>query len=568
MFGIPGRDVDALVAAMTGEREAPEFVHVRHEESAALMACAHAKFTGRVGCCLAAPGSGALRLLSGLYDAALDRQAVVALVGQEAPPADGGRRPSVRASRLFAEVSAYCEPVCDPALLGDALDRAMRAALTERGVATLIVPRPVLETESPPAPRADKEGTTTLLPPRPPVRMPDERDVRRAADVLSGGRRIAVVVGQGAAEAVGQVDRVAELLGAGIAKTPLARDILPDDLSYVAGVAAPLGSAVAAAMLRDCDTLLLVGAEDFDTGLVPETGSCRILSVDADADACPVGPDTPLAARMTGDVATALETLISLLHPKSSRGWRTDLQRAVREWRAEGRSKAHRFFGMAINPRSVVTELSARLPDRAVVVTDSGSALDWWTRHLELRNGMRAALSAHLAVPGAAVPYAVAARLAFPERPVIALVGDGALQAGGMNELITVRRHAERLAMLPPTIFCVFNNEDLSRLTWERRTTARNPRIPVTGEVPAVSYAQYARLLGLPGVRCERPGQVSAVWEDALAARGPLLVEFMVDGDTPPDWAEFHGSGGRPQPPRIGRASGLLAGVRHMRPRA
>ncbi|MEU0221909.1 thiamine pyrophosphate-dependent enzyme [Streptomyces sp. NPDC006265] len=193
---------------------------------------------------------------------------------------------------------------------------------------------------------------------------------------------------------------------------------------------------------------------------------------------------------------------------------------------------------MAVDPRCVVAELSARLPDRAVVVTDSGSALDWWTRHLELRDGMRSALSGHLATPGAAVSYALAARLALPDRTVVALVGDGALQAGGMNELITVRRHLERLADLRPTIFCVLNNEDLSRLTWERRTAAQNPRIPVTGEVPAVSYAQYARLLGLPGTCCDRPGAVGTVWEDALAARGPMLLEFMVDGDTPPDWAE------------------------------
>ncbi len=266
--------------------------------------------------------------------------------------------------------------------------------------------------------------------------------------------------------------------------------------------------------------------------------------MDAGAESSPVDAETSPVARVTGDVATALDMLIPLLYPKAGRGWRTDVERAIRKWHAEGHAKAHRFFGMAVNPRSVVAALPARLPDRAVVVTDSGSALDWWTRHLELRNGMRTALSGHLATPGAALPYAVAARLAFPERTVIALVGDGALQAGGMNELITVRRHLDRLAGLSPTIFCVFNNEDLSRLTWERRKVAGDPRIPVTGEVPAVSYAQYARLLGLPAVRCDRPGEVGGVWEHALSAHGPMLLEFMVDGDTPPDWAEFHDAAG------------------------
>ncbi|MGW4078991.1 thiamine pyrophosphate-dependent enzyme [Streptomyces asiaticus] len=485
-----------------------------------------------------------LRLLGGLYDAALDRQPVVAVVGQESPPAGGGRWAAVRAAYLFAEASAHCEVVSAPALVADALDRALRAALTERGVATLIVPPSVLEAQAPPARRADDAAVSALVRRRPPTRPPGERDVHRAADLLNAGRRVAIVVGQDAAEAAGQVMEVAELLGAGIAKTPLARDVLPDDLPCLTGVAAPFGSAIAAALLRDCDTLLLVGAVDFDTGLAPDTGRRRVVTVDADAGSSRAGLDGPPAARVTGDVVSALDTLVPLLRHTSARGWRAGVRRAVREWRAEGHSKAHRFFGMAINPRSVVAELSARLPDRAVVVTDSGSAIDWWARHLELRAGMRAALSARLAVPGAAVPYAVAARLDFPQRPVIALVGDGALQSSGMNELITVRRHLDRLAGLPPTIFCVLNNEDHSRLTWERRKAAGDPRIPVTGEVPAVPYAHYARLLGLLGVRCERPDEVGAAWENALAAEGPVLLEFMVDGDTPQDWAEFHGPEG------------------------
>ncbi len=191
-------------------------------------------------------------------------------------------------------------------------------------------------------------------------------------------------------------------------------------------------------------------------------------------------------------------------------------------------------------------------------MTDSGSALDWWTRHLELRNGMRTTMSGRLATPGAAVPYAVAARLAFPERPVIALCGDGALQAGGMNELITVRRHVDRLADLPPTVFCVFNNADLSRLTWQRRTEAGDPRLPATGEVPDLSYATYAQLLGLRGIRCDRPAQVGTVWEEALAARGPTLLEFVVDGDAPPDWAEFRGPAGARSPSLAHLAGGSL----------
>ncbi|WP_069813175.1 thiamine pyrophosphate-binding protein [Streptomyces sp. TP-A0874] len=551
VFGLPGREVDALVTALAGGTRVPEFVQTRHEESAALMACAHAKLTARPGCCLAPSGAGALRLLSGLYDAALDRQPVVALVGLEPVPARGGRRRAVPVAGLFAEASVYWEQLADPALAADALDRAVRAALGDGGVATLVLPRSVLEAEAVPRSAGGEEADAAPARFRPPVRPVEPADVRRAADLLNGGRRVAVVLGPCGERVAGQVAGAAELLAAGVAKTPLGRDALPDDLPYVAGVAAAFGGAPAAALLRECDTLLLVGAHDFDAGLLPGTVRRRTVTVDVDADASPCGGDLPAAVRVTGDVDTALEALIPLLHRRDDRAWRADIERAVREWRGDGRAKARRMFGMAVNPRSVVSELSARLPDRAVVVTDSGSSLDWWTRHLELRNGMRAALSGRLGVPGAAVPYAVAARLAFPDRPVVALVGDGALQAGGMNELITVRRHRERLADLPPTVFCVLDNEDLNRLTWERRKAAGDPRIPVTGEVPAVSYAAFAELLGLPAVRCERPGEVASVWERALAGTGPMLLEFMVDGDTAPDWAWPDGTGGGRRPPLL-----------------
>jgi pyruvate dehydrogenase (quinone) len=556
VFGFPGRDVDALVTALDGERGGPEFVQARHEESAALMACAHAKFTGRAGCCLAPAGSGALHLLSGLYDAALDRQPVVALVGLEGPPPQTGalRRAGVPVMRLFADVSESCELVSQARLMRDALDRAVRAALTDRGVATLVVPRPVLEAEVPPEPSADGRPAGTPAVFRPPVRRPEAADVRRAADVLNAARRAAVVVGPGGTAASGHVVGVAELLGAGIAKTPLARDALPDDLPYVTGVAAPSGSAVAAALLRESDALLLAGAEDLDGELVPDPGP-RVVTVDADIRSAPVVRDSCVAARITGDVAVALELLLPLLHRNGDRAWRSDVERAVAQWRAQGRAKASRFYGALVNPRSVVAELSARLPDRSVVVTDSGSALDWWTRHLELRNGMRAALSGHLGTPGAAVPYAVAARLAFSDRPVIALVGDGALQASGMNELVTLRRHLGRLAELPPLVVCVLNNRDLNRLTWQRRSAAGDPLLPASHEVPDVSYTEYARLLGLPGVRCERPGEVGAVWEGVLRARGPVLLEFVVDGETPPDWAAAAGAEGTERMflPRVAR---------------
>ncbi|WP_225840219.1 thiamine pyrophosphate-binding protein [Streptomyces sp. NK08204] len=543
VFGMPGRDVDALVGVLRGTPDHPEFVQARHEESAALMACAHAKLTGRPGCCLAPSGAGALRLTSGLYDAALDRQPVVAVVGEEEPAhsADGRRR-TPHATPLLAEVSRFAEPVNDPRRAGDALDRAFQAALTERGPAALVVPRSVLTAEAPKELKTHDAAGTVPARFEPPARPPRMDDVRRAAGVLNDGRKVAIVVGRGAARAADRAAGVAGLLGAGIATTPLARDVLPDDLPYVAGVAAPYGSTAAAALLRDCDTLLLLGAGDLDRSLLPDDGRRRVVALDAEAAAPGSRPAAGL--HVTGDVAAALDALLPLLRRKHGRAWRETVERAVDEWRVEGRAKAHRFFGTSVNPRAVVAELSARLPDRAVVVTDSGSALDWWTTHLELRAGMRALLSDGLAAPGAAVPYAVAARLACPDRPVIALVGDGAFQARGLNELLTVRRHLERFAKQPPLLFCVLNNGDLNRLTWQRRTESGDPRIPPSQEVPDAAYADYARLLGLAAVRCDRPRAVGDVWEWALSRMGPALLEFAVDGEVPPDWAEPEGRGG------------------------
>ncbi|MEU0007296.1 thiamine pyrophosphate-binding protein [Streptomyces sp. NPDC006314] len=528
VYGVPGLEIDPLLSALRGGAEAAEFVQARGAESAALMACAHAKLTGRLGCCVAPPGAGALRLLAGLYDAATDRAPVLAVVGEDpAPRGRGGR-----GLRHLAEVSVFCEQVSGPELMGDALNRAVRAALTDRGVASLVVSRRVLAAPAPTGPLG--EGGTRPVPL--PVRQPGEGDVHRAAEALNAAGEVAVVVGNAGRAASGQAVGVAQLLGAGVATTALARDALPDDLPYQTGVAGRLGSEAAAALLRECDTLLLLGAEDLDRALLPDPGRCRVVTVDPEPTDCPLDRGRA-AIRVTGDVTAALDALIPQLRRATGRTWRTQVEKAVQAWRAEGRTKANRYFGTSVNPRSVVAELSERLPDRAVVVTDSGTSLDWWTRHLRIRNGMRSLLSGHLGTPGAAVPYAVAARFAAPDRPVIALVGDGAFQSGGLNELITVRRHSEWLAGLPPLVFCVFNNGDLNRLTWRRRAAAGDPLIPLSAEVPAMPYAEWARLAGLPAVRCDRPRHVASVWADVLTLRGPVLLEFVVDGENPPDWA-------------------------------
>ncbi|MEV6115362.1 thiamine pyrophosphate-binding protein [Streptomyces sp. NPDC052109] len=375
---MPGLEVDPLAGVLGGGPGVPWFVQARGAESAALMACADAKLTGRLGCCLAPPGAGALRLLGGLYDAAADRAPVLAVVGEETTVRpDGGR-----VVRHLAEVSVFREQVSGPELMGDALNRATRAALTDRGVASLVVPRHVLAATAPPG-----LGDSVQVGLWPPVRPPDERDVRRAAEVLDGAGRPAVVVGNAGRAACGQAVGVASLLG--VATTALARDALPDDLSCVTGVVGPFGSEAEGGAPAGVRHAAPRGCGGPRSG--PAAGS-----------------------RLHGDATAALETLIPLLRRATDRPWRARGESTVRSWRAEGQTRASRYFGTSVNPRSVVAELSERLPDRSAVVTDAGTSLDWWIRHLRLRNGMRSLLSGHLGLPGAAVPYAVAARFAPP----------------------------------------------------------------------------------------------------------------------------------------------------------
>ncbi|MEU9791330.1 thiamine pyrophosphate-requiring protein [Streptomyces sparsogenes] len=533
VYGYPGDGINGLLGAFDRAKGDPEFIQVRHEEMAAFMACAHAKFTGEVGCCTATSGPGAVHLLNGLYDAKLDHQPVVAVVGQQKRISLGAHyQQEIHLDRLFADVSEYCEMVSHPAQVRHVIDRAFKTALTTRGVATVIIPSDIQEEDAQQSPPRTHGAVFSSVGWSRPRVLPDPDELRRAAGILNSGHKVAMVIGQGAAKAAGEVVEAAELLGAGVAKALLGREVLPDDLPFVTGPIGLLGSTASDKMIQNCDTLFMIGTSFPYSEWLPEEGQAR--GVEIDIDGRMIGIRYPMDAHLVGDARETLKALIPLLHHKEDRRWREAVESEVREWNDLCDTWASQHFGGRINPQSVAAELSPRLPDGAILTADSGSGTNWWARHLRLREGMRATLSGTLATMGPGVPYAIAARLAYPDRPVIAFVGDGAFQMNGMNEMITVKRYLDRLSGSAPFIFCVFNNQDLNQVTWEQRAMAGDPKYPGSQDIPDVPYSAYAGLLGLEGVLCESPEKVGEAWDAALAADRPVVLEFKVDSEIAP----------------------------------
>ncbi|WP_330342703.1 thiamine pyrophosphate-requiring protein [Streptomyces sp. NBC_00557] len=533
VYGYPGDGINGLLGAFERAHGDPEFIQTRHEEMAAFMACAHAKFTGEVGCCTATSGPGAVHLLNGLYDAKLDHQPVVAVVGQQKRLSLGAHyQQEIPLARLFADVSEFCQMVVHPGQARHVIDRAFKTALTRRGVATIIIPEDIQEEKAQPSPPKTHGSVFSSVGWSRARVLPDPDELRKAADVLNEGTKVAMLVGQGAAEAEEEVVEVAELLGAGVAKALLGREVLPDDLPFVTGPIGLLGSKASDNMIRDCDTLLMVGTSFPYAEWLPDEGQAK--GVEIDIDGRMIGVRYPMDAHLVGDSKETLKALLPLLERKADRSWREQIEKDVREWDALCRKRAGQHFGGTINPQAVASELSPRLPDGCILTADSGSGTNWWARNLKLREGMRASLSGTLATMGPGTPYAIAARFAYPERPVIAFVGDGAFQMNGMAEMITVKRYLDRLSGPAPFVFCVLNNQDLNQVSWEQRAMAGDPKFPGSQYVPDVPYARYAEMLGLKGIYCEKPKKVGKAWDEALASDRPVVLEFKVDREIAP----------------------------------
>lgn len=530
IYGYPGDGINGILGALQ-RADAPRFVQVRHEEAAAFMACAHAKLTGRPGVCLATSGPGAIHLLNGLYDAKLDHQPVLAIVGQQARTALGGHyQQEVDLQTLFKDVaSEYIVTVMSPQQLPGVIDRALRIAFSQQTVTCIIVPADLQEEEYEPPQHAFKQLLTSPGYARPRAPAPDEL-VQRAAQVLNEGRRVAILIGQGARDAADEVLEVAELTGAGIAKALLGKDVLPDDLPFVTGAIGLLGTRPSYDMMMGCDTLLMIGSSFPYSQFLPRPGQARGIQIDIDPRM--IGIRYPMELHLAGDARQTLRALIPLLRRKSERGWQERITGWVDDWWRTLEAQVH-IEADPINPQLVFWELSSRLPERCIVTCDSGSGTNWYARELKLREGMRGTLAGTLATMGCAVPYAIAAKITHPDRPVVACVGDGAMQMNGLNELLTAARYWREWDD-PRLIFLVLHNNDLNQVTWEMRAMAGDPRWPVSQDLPDFDYAAYARLLGFEGIRMERPEQVVPGWEAALRADRPVVVDALTDPDVPP----------------------------------
>ena len=362
--------------------------------------------------------------------------------------------------------------------------------------------------------------------------IPPEADLDRAAAILNEGEKVAMLVGQGAAEAASEVVQAAELLGAGVAKALLGRSVLPDDLPFVTGPVGLLGSTASYELMEGCDTLFMIGTSFPYSEWLPEEGKARCVEIDLDGRM--IGMRYPTDVALVGDARDTLKELIPKLRRKEDRSWRERIEQEVSEWWRVVEDRALEA-GEPMNPQRVIWELSQRLPDGAIITADSGSSTNWWARQLRLREGMKASLSGTLATMGPGTPYAIAAKFAFPDRPVIAIVGDGAFQMNGMNELITVKRYWEQYWRDNPTlVFCVFNNEDLNQVTWEQRVLSGDPKFLGSQWIPDVPYHRYAELLGLAGVYCDSDDAMGDAWAEALSAGRPCLLEVKTDPEIPP----------------------------------
>ena len=527
IFGYPGDGINGLIAAIDRTDGKLDFIQVRHEEQAAFMATAHAKYTGNPGVCLATSGPGAIHLLNGLYDAKLDHQPVVAIVGQASTMAIGGSyQQEVDLNALFKDVaSEYCATVVSPVALRHVVDRAIRIALTTRSVTCVIVPKDVAEMDAVAQPPHTHNTVHTGVGFTYPRVIPNDSDLRRAADVLNDGKRVAMLVGAGAVNATDELIAVADTLGAGCAKALLGKAVLPDDLPWVTGTIGLLGTRPSDDLMRECDTLLMVGSTFPYGEFLPKEGKARGVQIDIDGKQLSLR--FPMEVNLTGDAAATLAALLPLLEYKADRSWRDQISANRDEWRRVDQSRA-RVSAHPINPEMVFTELSPRLPDNCILSGDAGTATNWLARHLVIRRGMKFALSGGLATMGPAVPYAIAAKFAYPDRVAIAMTGDGAMQMNGINELITVAKYWKRWRD-PRIIFLVLNNRDLNQVSWEMRVESGDPKFPASQDLPDFPYARYAEMLGFKGIRVDRPEQIGPAWEAALAADRPVVYEACTD---------------------------------------
>lgn len=523
IFGLPGDGINGIMEALRTRSGKIRFVHVRHEESAAFMACAWAKFTGRLGCCLATSGPGGIHLLNGLYDAKLDGAPVVAITGlQFHDLIHTWSQQDVELDKLFMDVCAYNVRVMGPEHVENVTALACRTALSHRGVAHITIPvdmqeMPVKDNGSKrnvPHHTSDVQAHS--------ARLPSEVELRRAAEVLNAGKKTAILAGQGALNASTELEQAAEALGAPVIKALLGKAALPDDSPYTTGGIGLLGTKPSQDAMENCDTLLIVGSSFPYIEFMPEPGQARAVQIDLDP--VRIGLRYPVEVGLVGDSRRTLAELIPLLQRKTNRKFLEEAQAGMREWwqvmdeRAANQEKP-------MKPQVVAAELSKRLDERAIVACDSGTISTWFARHIRVKRGQMHSLSGNLATMACGLPYAIAAQIAYPERQCIAFTGDGGFTML-MGEFATAVQY-----QLPVKIVVIKNNT-LGQIKWEQLVFLGNPEYGC--DLNPIDFAAIARACGGAGFTIDDPKECGAVLDEALSVKGPALIEAVVDPFEPP----------------------------------
>ena len=530
VYGYPGDGVGGLDVALEKAKGFMDYVQVRHEEMAAFMASAHAKFTGQVGLCYATSGPGAIHLLTGLYDAKMDHMPVVAIVGQQARSALGASyQQEVDLQNLFADVTEYVATAVVPEQVRTCIDRAVRIAQAKRAVTCVIIPNDLQELEYEDAPMVHGATHTGVGYPGA-ATLPNIEDIRKVAEILNKGTKVAILVGAGAFHATDEVIAVANRLNAGVAKALLGKAAVPDDLPFVTGSLGLLGTKPSWNLMKQCDTFLMVGSAFPYSEFLPKPGDAR--GVQIDIDGANLSLRYPMEYSLIGDSKQTLAALLPLLEQNENRSWREGIEKDVSEWWDTLRARAMESAD-PVNPQRIFHELSPRLPDDVIMTGDLGSVANWYARDIRIRRGMMGSLSGGLASLGAATPYALAAKMAYPHRPVIGFIGDGAMQMNGLNVMITVSKYWRRWSN-PTFILMVLNNEDLNQVTWEERVQLGDGKTPLTQTIPNFPYHKYAELLGFKGIYCDDPERIGAAWDEALASDCPVIMNMKADPNVPP----------------------------------
>ncbi|MGH3196392.1 MAG: thiamine pyrophosphate-requiring protein, partial [Streptosporangiaceae bacterium] len=537
IYGFPGDGINGILGALRRHRDGLRFVQTRHEEMAAFMACGHAKYTGEVGVCMATSGPGAIHLLNGLYDAKLDHQPVVAIVGQTFVRALGGSfQQEVKLLQLYSDVaSAYCEQVNTPGSVRHILDRALRTAMSERTVTAVIIPADVQDMDAVPEQPKATHTVHSGLGFWPGRQVPAQQDLQKAADLLNAGEKVAMLVGAGALHATDEVVAVADALGAGVAKALLGKAAVPDDVPFCTGSIGLLGTKPSWDMMQDADTLLMVGSSFPYSEFLPAEGQAKGIQIDLSGQMLSIR--YPMDLALTGDSKQTLAELLPLLKRKDDRSWQEKIVKNTEQWwrlmEDRGQPADVDRDRPRVRPQALFAELSRQLPDDAILSSDSGSAANWYARQVKIRRGMKASLSGNLATMVPGVPYAIAAKFAYPGRVSVAMVGDGAMQMGGMAEMLTAAKYY-RTWEDPRLVILVLNNEDLNQVTWEQRAMEGDPKFEASQDIPYVPYHAWADMIGLKGIKVERSAQIPDAWREAFAADRPVIIDAMTDPEEPP----------------------------------